>query len=363
MRARTARWDSHIGRSHTIALAVDVLYGGVAVVEGLNVASGEVILDRSAAIRGRCKVDLAEPARIPNGPGDPLSPFGYELRVRRGITYADGTVELMPLGIFGIERSQVADTNLVSRIDGLDRAQRVADARLEDDYPIAAGTNVGTAIRTLLTAAFPALTFSFASTTFTTPQLVLTAQSDPWAKGLDLARSVGYELFLDGDGVCVFRPEPSTSATPTWVVAEGAGGVMLSAAVSLDRGPAYNKVIATSTNTATAAAYTGSAVDDDPSSPTYYYGPFGKKPRFYSSPLLASTAQCTAAAAGILAGNIGVAKAISFGAVPNPAVEPGDTILVTRTTLGVDEVHILDRLTVPLTAAREMVGDTRQVSA
>lgn len=363
MRPRSALWDARIIQSHTIVVRADIVYDGVVVAEDLAVVGGEVILDRTAAVRGRCKVDLAEPLMVPNGAGDPLSPYGYEIRLQRGIVYADGTSELMPLGIFGIQKSLVDSNGLISKIDGLDRAQKVADARLEDDYAIASGTNVGTAIQAVLLAAMPSLTFSFASTSYTTPALVLAVESDPWAKALDMARSVGYELFLDGDGVCVFRAEPTVSVAPDWSVVEGENGVLVEAALALDRGPAYNRVIASSTSMGAAAQYRGTATDDTPSSPTYYYGPFGKKPRFYGSPLLASSAQCTAAATGILAGNIGVAKSITFGAVPNPAVEPGDSVLVTRSALGVDEIHMVDVVRIPLTATGVMSAETRQIAA
>lgn len=363
MLTRSSRWDSHIIASHTAIITADVLYAGVAIVEGLAVAAGGVVLDRTAAIRGRCSVDLAEPALIPNGAGDPLSPFGYELQLRRGITYTDGTNELMPLGVFGIQRSKADGVELLSSIDGLDRAQKVADARMEDDYAIASGTNYATAIQALLAFALPTLTFSFASTPHTTPALVVATQEDPWAKALDMAKAIGCELFMDGNGVCVLRPEPSASTTPSWIVAEGANGVLVSASISLDRAPACNRVIASGTNMGNVAQYTGTATDNTPNSPTYYFGPFGKKPRFYSSPLLASTAQCESAAAGILAGNIGVAKSVDFSAVPNPAVEPGDSVQIVHSSLGLDEIHIIDRLTIPLTARGAMTADTRQVSA
>jgi hypothetical protein len=58
-----------------------------------------------------------------------------------------------------------------------------------------------------------------------------------------------------------------------------------------------------------------------------------------------------------------VAKSITFGAVPNPAVEPGDSVLATRSALGVDEIHMVDVARIPLTATGVMSAETRQVAA
>jgi hypothetical protein len=364
MQARSAQWDSRIAAPHRVRVSVAALLAGEPVpsASDLRVTAGKVTLDRRAAVRGRLQIDLAEPLLIPNGPGDPLSPFGFELAVSRGIVYPDGAEELKPLGVFPIQ-SSLADDVAVTKIDALDRAQLVRDARLEDDYPIAAGTNYATAIEALLAAGVPQLTFSFVSTAFTTPALVVAAQADRWDQAVAMARSIGCQLYFDGEGVCVLAPEVSITAQPVLSVAEGPGGVLLDTRIKLDRATSFNRVIATSVATSSTAAFRGVATDTDAASPTQYGGPFGRKPRFFSSPLLTSSAQCQAAAEGILASDRGVGKSITFDVVPNPALEPGDVVQIRRAALGLDEAHILDRLDVPLNVAGVMTAETRQVSA
>lgn len=359
MRARSSRWDAAIVNSHRIAVAVDILLGGVTITEGLAVQSGRVELDRTAAILGRCDISLAEPTRIPSSSGGELSPFGYEARVRRGIVYPDGSTELQSLGVFPIQRSATDGVSLLTQITAFDRAQRVKDARLEDDYQIAAGTNYATAIHDLIDAGVPGLTYAFATTTFTTPLLTFAAQSDRWDAARGMAKAIGCELYFDGDGVCKMRLEPSASAAPVWTVAEGAGGVLLGAALSLDRAGAYNRVVATGENATLGTVPRGVATDDDPASPTYYFGTFGKKPRFYKSPFMATDAQCTTAADSILRANLGVASAVSFSAVPNEALEAGDPVQIRRAALGVDEVHLFDVLRFELGPDGDMSGQSR----
>jgi hypothetical protein len=364
MQTRSERWDSRIAGSHQVRVRVSALLAGqpIPTASDLRVVDGKVTLDRRAAVRGRLQIDLAEPLMIPNGPGDPLSPFGFELAVSRGIVYADGAEELKPLGVFPIQ-SSLADDLEPTKIDALDRAQLVRDARLEDDYPITAGTNYASAIEALLAAGVPQLTFKFVTTSFTTPALVIAAQADRWDQAVAMARSIGCQLYFDGEGACVLTPEVSLATSPDLTIAEGAGGALLDARIKLDRAPSYNRVIATSVATSSPAAFRGVATDTDPSSPTLYGGPFGRKPRFFASPLLTSTAQCQAAAEGILASDRGVGKSITFDVVPNPALEPSDVVQIRRSSLGLDEAHIIDRLDIPLTADGKMGAETRQVSA
>ena len=138
--------------------------------------------------------------------------------------------------------------------------------------------------------------------------------------------------------------------SPLWTLSEGEGGLLVSAALNLDRGPAYNRVVATGENTGVGTVPRGVWTDDDPASPTYYSGGFGRKPRFYSSTFITTTDQATSAATSIGASLKGVARSLDLTAVPNPALEPGDPVLIRRLPLGLNEVHLIDALTFSLGA-------------
>ena len=235
----------------------------------------------------------------------------------------------------------------------------VVDARLEDAVSIAAGTNYATAIQTIIANAVSGLTFDFVATDYTTPALVFEAQADRWQTVLDMATSIGCELFFDGTGVCVLRPEPTFSALPAWTLSEGEGGLLTSAVLAMDRAPAYNRVIATGENTSLTTVPRGVWTDTDPSSPTYYSGGFGHKPRFFASAFISSDAQAASAAASIGTAQKGVARSLALAAVPNPALEPGDLVLIKREAIGVNEVHVLDAITYGLTADGPMTAASR----
>lgn len=370
-----------------MAARCDVMFNRTVIAEGLSIASGDVTYDRTAASLARLSITLAEPTRVPLAADDILTPFGYELLIWRGvgittlepdyltdelgniltdeadvpletdIMRASNAGELVPLGVFPIQTSVVDGVSLVSSISAVDRSQLVSDARFEDAYQIAAGTNYATAIQNLIADGVTGLEYLFPSVTFTTPLLTFAAQDDRWVAAQQMAKSFGYELLFDGLGRLTMRPEPTFSDTPVATIAVGVN--MVSASVKLDRATAYNKVIATSSNADLDAQYRGEAADLDPASPTYYLGPFGKKPRFYSSEFLASDAQCDAAAAAILAANLGVASSVDFSAVPDPRLECSDVVHIVDSRLGLDDLHIIDSLSIGLGADGEMSAGCR----
>lgn len=356
MRDSSAAFARTIGSSHRMVSRADVLLNRVVIAEGIAMTSGQISYDRTAARLARLSLKVADPLRIPATSQDILTPFGYELLVWRGVQLPAGP-ELVPLGVFPIQVSSADGVTLLSSITAEDRSRLVSDARFEDDYSIAPGQNYATAIQTMIAAGVSGLTFLFPSTSFTTPLLTFSAQDDRWEKAQLMAKSIGMELLFDGLGRCVMRSEPSFNAAPVATIAEGVN--MTAATVELSRESACNRVIATSRNAASGAVFRGVATDNDPSSPTYYLGPFGKKPRFFSSEFLASNTQCAAAAASILKANIGVSRSVDFSALPDPRLECSDVVQITRTPLGLDDLHIIETLSIGLGADSTMSATTR----
>lgn len=360
MRSASSPFAASVAGSHQMASRCDVLFDRQVVAEGIAVVGGTVTYDRTAARLARLDITVAEPTRLPVSADDLLSPYGYELLVWRGVQYGTDA-ELVPLGVFPIQTSSIHGITLSTAIIAEDRSRLVSDARFEDVTQIAAGTNYATAIQNLIAAGVSGLTYLFPSVSFTTPLLTFAAQDDRWEAAKGMAKSIGHELVFEGLGRLALRPEPTFTSTPVTTISEGVNLVDVGAV--LDRATAYNKVIATSANAALGAQYRGEAADLDPASPTYYLGPFGKKPRFYSSEFLASNAQCDTAAAAILAANLGVSRSVNFAAIPDPRLECSDVIRLIRTPLEMDELHIIDSLTLGLAAGNSMTATTRTSQA
>jgi hypothetical protein len=364
VKARSAAWDEAILDSHDAVTQVDVWLGGVPVddAQNIRVRSGNVTADRGAAIRSRLTAALAEPFALPRSTSDWLAPVGYELFVQAGIRYRDGSTELLPCGVFPIQRSSIDDGRLTT-VSTFDRAQLVIDARFEADYAVAGGTLYTSAISALVLAGVPWLTVNFPVLGYTVPPagLVFPAQSDRWKAAQGMAKSIGCELYFDGLGRLSLLVEPSLStAEPAWEIRTGERGALERLDVARDRKYVYNRVIAWSANPGSAALYTGIATDLDPASPTYYHGPFGHKPRFFVSEFLGSSAQAVAAAQGILNANLGLAAGFDLTTLPNAALEPGDAALIDDPELNiVEELHLVDATYIGLGAGGTMSIESR----
>lgn len=350
-----------------MAITVEVLTSGTVVGDPIrSVTAGGVTLDAKAEARGRLDLTIVDDgtgALIPTTPNSTLAPYGNELRVSRGIQYTDGTIEVVPLGVFRIDDANIVDSSdaLTVQISGLDRSARITDARIEEPLTIPAGTNVATAILTnLITPVMPDVVTSFVTTALTVPQTVAVEQDSRWKLAQDIATAAGLRLYFNGIGTLVLAAAPTTD--PVATLAEGTNGVLLSAGRGWTRRGTFNRVIATGENTGLTAPVRGIATDDNIDSPTFYFGPFGPVPRWYQSQFITTQAQAEAAADGILARELGTTQSVNFGTIVLPHLEPDDAALITRVRAGINETHVIDSLNIPLTVDQPMTGQTRAVN-
>lgn len=366
MKSRTARWDSAVLQSHVVTTTAAVLLAGVPVpgASSLSIVGGNVTQDRTAAQLGRSDMQFAEPYRIPTlVSGGALSPYGYELYVRSGIAYADGTSELMDMGVYPIQDTDIDGVTLLTSISAVDRTQALRDAKFTDDYLVPGSILYTTAMQQILTDRcpwFPPMTFP--TLTFTTPTagLALTLGTDPFDILTDMAAGQGCEFYFNGTGVPSLRPEPLFTQAPAWTISDGDGGALVSANLKLSRGPAFNAVTAIGENSSNGTVYNYTSYDLDPTSPTYYFGSFGKKPKDppYSSAMITSTAMAQSAADALMQAQRGVARSLNMSALPNRALETGDPVLIKRTGLSMNEIHLIDSLTFDLSVG-VMTGSSR----
>ena len=365
MRSASPALREALTRSHQVATRVEILDAGAVEMTIDTVIDGAVTLDQTAAIRGRADltlVDDGELGLVPTSAYHPLAPYGNEFRVSRGVLLPTGP-ELVPVGIFRIDNVNVDDDPgaLTLQLAGQDRSARVADAKFEEPYQVAAGTNVAVAIRDTIQLGVQGLSFDFADVDAVTPLLNAEEGGDRWAFCQEMAKTVGMTPLLRCAAVVCSASDHRARRRRRRELVEGEGGVLLKAGSQWARAGAFNRVIATGENTGEAAPVRGVATDDNPLSPTYYYGPFGPVPYFYKSQLITSDDQAAAAARGLLAKQLGTTQSINFGAIVNPTLEPNDVLAITRARAGIDERHIVDQLTIPLTAEQPMTGRTRAI--
>lgn len=301
---------------------------------------------------------------VPEDPDSLLAPYGQEIQIKRGISLDNGYEQLISLGIFRTQdarSSESGDGSLKIDVVGFDRSVKIIEAKFLHPSQVAAGSDYLTTIKNTILAVDPAATFAFPDFSATTPLLSVQEQDDRWAFVRDMAAAIGMDLYLDGDGVYVLKTIPSLSAgAANAELVEGENGLLTSAVSDWTREGAHNGFIYTGENTSGAGdPPRGEAFDTDPSSPTYFYGPFGQVPAWEQSSFLTSDAMALQAAQGRLKKELGTSRSIDFGSIVNPALEPTDIALIRREKLKLNENHIIDSLSIPLEADSGMTGKTR----
>ncbi|GAP46860.1 DUF5047 domain-containing protein [Streptomyces azureus] len=314
----------------------------------LEHVGGSVTVDRAQAIRRTCTVTVADPSLIPRTPADQLATYGAKLRISRGVEYGNpNDTELVPLGVFRLDSVDGDVTEGPVTLQGKGLEAVVADDKFTAPFKVS-GTVAG-AVAALIQRSIP--TADVISLIVDQPigSRVFDVEADPWAGAQEVAAAAGAEVYANADGVFVISTLPDLlTTTPVWAVEATEGGVYISGNRAMSSDGVYNGVLARGENTSeNVPPVSYLAVDTDPTSPTYWSGPYGRRPMFYSSSTLTTTNACAQAANLKLAAARAPNASGDISALPNPALEPGDVIRVTHED-GSRELHQVASFSVPL---------------
>jgi uncharacterized protein DUF5047 len=325
----------------------------------IRVIDGDVRADAKADVRQTVDLTTLGVRSWPTSTDSLLTPYGNELFVERGVDYGNGTIEVVPLGYFridSVDQDEGPDGEI--QLSGSDRMIGIIDGRIPIPIPFVSGTTIAEVFDQLVHEIYPNATILFDfdadAAQFDTTHV---AEQDRYRFLADIAKSYGKIMFWDYRGQLRIEDPPSPT-TSVYEVNSGANGVLVKLARELSRDGVYNAVVATGETTDEAVPPVVAVVyDTNPDSPTYWFGRFGKVPRFYFSSFLTSASGALSAARSILLQAIGLPYNINFQTVPNPALEVFDAITVTARDGSV--VHVLDTLSTPLTADTAQTGTTR----
>ena len=342
----------------TVQVSHQVLYSAVVSnpagtpLASLQLVGGTVTASSKQLIRRSASVTLTDPSGVltARNVGDLLTPNGNEIALQRGVTYPDGSTELVPLGVFGITKYglTVSGGSLLITLEGQDRARRVSRSPFSDVYAIPAGTNTGTAIKNLVSLNLPTATFSFMPVTATLPLTTYDAGADPWTAAVTLAAGLGAEVFFDANGVCALQPvpDPATGAV-AFAFADGPAGVASAWTKTFDDSNAANSIVVTGEAPGTLATVSAIAQDNDPASPTYVGGPYGVVTRLIVDRTITTTGQAQTRANAELLIAQGLSLQVQGDVLVLPMLEPGDIATITSPRAGIHGQFVLDGLTIP----------------
>ncbi|MBK1785140.1 DUF5047 domain-containing protein [Prauserella cavernicola] len=324
----------------------------------IAITAGDVRLDATAQIRG--SLDLTTTHEWPTDAGGTLTPYGNELFVERGVVYGDGVREWVSQGYYRLEDAdqEEAPSGLV-RLSARDRMAGIVDARPLAPQEFGPGTSVAAIFDYLVGEVYPGavVLFDFDAATASFPGSHI-LEDDRYAFLKDICDSLGKVMWWDYAGRLRVETAPDP-ARPAFAVNHGRGGVVTKVSRSLSRQGVYNAVVATGEQAGETPPVRAVAFDLNPNSPTYWNGPFGRVPKFYSSTFLTTEAQCQTSADAMLARAIGLPYSVDFSMVPNVALEPLDPIAVSYSDRTAPETHVIETLTVPLDSGAAMTGTTR----
>jgi len=358
---RAAVRDSHVAISRA-----EVWRDSVRILD-LDIADGSVQVSVGQATRRTCSVSF-EVSRLDNGlipdnPFDALTPFGNELRLYRGIRFADGSEELIPLGVFVMETIDFAesDSGISVSVSGTDRSIRVSRNLWTEPYQVEAGL-LTDAILGILQDRFPAIDTSFPPLSVAVEQQVLGQQSgsDPWKDAVYLAEIAGYDLFFDPVGVCVLEPFPVPDAVSV-VTSFSDQDVVVGLSRQDTTQGTYNGVIYIVESSWLLIPFKIEVWDENPESPTYRFGAFGEVPNIISQSAITDEDEARAAASALLAKGLGLAQNVSWEFIVDPTLDVNDVVRVSNAGTKTDRIMVIDSLTVPLSPSSAMNAVARTV--
>lgn len=273
--------------------------------------------------------------------------------------------ELVQCGAFLIVDTTIEDgpDGVTIQLDGMDLSLRLQENAWEKVKTFPATANMGDVIKQIISDRDPTAKFKFSATQMVAPAPLTLGANDsnnPLADAITCAQFCGMELFLDYQGYYVLQAQPDPSIDPVaYTFSDRARPVMTKVMRRLTRTESFNYIVvsgeaATDADGNALTPVSASAADNDPRSPSYYLGNGGKRVKRIVSKLVKSVGDALTLAQGRLLKLKGAGETIEISAAPNPSLLEGETVLVDRSTAGLNARYLLDAFTIDFSVDGDM---------
>ncbi|MEV3852732.1 DUF5047 domain-containing protein [Streptomyces sp. NPDC050095] len=335
MRAVPPRWREMLAVSHGVNAVVTPYLGGVVNGPTVPLLDGEITYDDTAMIRRR--LALTVPARTMDrtswDPGrsttHPLAAYGQRLRVQCSVSLPSGATYTFAHGWYLISGWELDDDEKAVSVTGVDLSQLIVDDRLlKPSAPVAGGTYASEFTRLLADILTTDYTHAPANGKVN-PRTIYDRDRD--AELTKLATAWGARWFVDDQGRAAVWPAyaPLDETTqPDVEITDGATGHVVQRTRSAERGRQYNTIVVNGKQPDDARQRAPYGLARLTTGPMRWDGPYGARPRFYSSEMITTDAQAQDTARALLVPNSTVGRSESVTALPDPALELGDVALV-----------------------------------
>lgn len=235
-------------------------------------------------------------------------------------------------------------------VHAVDLSKLVSANPWSSGFVVQVGENyVDAAVRMLLNRLPTQTQFRLCTTTKVTKEPYiygLDQGGDPYKDIKEFLLPASLEPYFDAAGVFVIRqiPDPSVGV-PVWTIDDDAHPVITDLSEELTADQTLNYITVKGEGTSTTNPVSGTAFDDNPLSPTYILGDFGEHAVTITLSGLETNDQAAAAAKAILAGSLSGSQVITISMVPNPALEPGDLVLLDLEDESMSGVFLINGMT------------------
>lgn len=329
----SGRYQAAVDAATAFRPVLEVIARRGSLLQTLTVRGGIITDDgrRRQRLSADLQVIVADP---PTAAGGLLTPFGTELSLRAGVRLSDDTAGTVPWGtrmlVTGV--SGPAESGGVLSVQALDPSERLVRYRWEEPHVGITGDLADV----LCDAAADRGADCALDTTGTTlvKQIIwgLETSIDPWEELSRVAEARGWVLRYRRDGVLTI--DQTDSATLA-----SARTVVLSLPPVLDFRDQPANILVARFDPISGTPQVGIATDDNPSSPTYVDGPYGRVTRFFASGLEVSAAGAQQAAESLLARERFRGASWQWTLRGwDPSIEPGDLL---RTVIDGRTVQII----------------------
>ena len=330
------------------------------------IVSGSLSIDGARNIRRQASFNLAPATGFDLTVFDKVTDQS-RLRVDRGVQFIDGTTEWVTVATLSVQSATRSLGKGTLSVSAYDPAACIDDYTLITPYaPIGVDqvplTTVA-AIKDLVDLAlWETAVWHVAPTVdvVVKPQAGTVFTGSRWDAINKLGKSLSAAVYVDQLG----EWHIDSVQTGGWVSCDtfttGVDGVLVDGTTSKDRRDVFNAVpLRWEGPTGGGLVF---VVDNDPNSPTFWSGPFGRKPASEQRVETVTTQkQAVDAATALLAQFKGFTASVNFVSVHNPLIVPGDVIEVIVPDYSLHQLHVVDSINYELVGG-SMTAQTRAVS-
>lgn len=318
---------------HTRYILVEVLDGNGRVLPlpaqsigeegGLLIEGGSVNATLTSRVTRNLTI-FVDQSLYPANPGDLLAPYGNRLKVTMGVKFADGNRYAWTVFTGRIQRPLLTPDGRVA-VPAADRANEIVEAGFVVPQNSQVGNSVNAEFIRLVSDAIPDAVFG-TSDTFSQTMPQLTWALDRAGAIDEFATTVGAFWYTLADGSFVLRRYPWTvPGNPVVTLSDGRDGIILGSPLR-DRSDVYNSITVTGERADGTAPVFALAEDNNPLSPTYVNGTFGRRHRTVNLQTPQTQGSAQTAANAWLRRSVALQETWGWTQPPDASLELGDVV-------------------------------------